>query len=79
MSTTHTAIGYTDNLPATDPESFVARDVETPQPGPHDLLVDVQAVSVNPVDRKLRAALPPATSACWGSTPPVPSAPSATK
>ncbi|KID31493.1 zinc-binding alcohol dehydrogenase family protein [Prauserella rugosa] len=58
MSTTHTAIGYTDNLPATDPESFVARDVETPQPGPHDLLVDVRAVSVNPVDRKLRAGAP---------------------
>lgn len=58
MSTTHTAIGYTHNLPATEPESLVARDVETPQPGPHDLLVDVRAVSVNPVDRKLRAGAP---------------------
>ncbi|MBB3050975.1 zinc-binding alcohol dehydrogenase family protein [Prauserella isguenensis] len=58
MSTTHTAVGYTANLPATDPESLVTRDIETPQPGPHDLLVDVQAVSVNPVDRKLRAGAP---------------------
>ncbi|WP_255375472.1 alcohol dehydrogenase catalytic domain-containing protein [Saccharomonospora sp. CUA-673] len=58
MSTTHTAIGYTANLPATDPESLVVRDVDTAQPGPRDLLVDVRAVSVNPVDRKLRTGAP---------------------
>jgi zinc-binding alcohol dehydrogenase family protein len=29
--------------------------VDVPEPGPHDLLVEVQAVSVNPVDTKLRA------------------------
>ncbi|KAB1660293.1 zinc-binding alcohol dehydrogenase family protein [Pseudoclavibacter chungangensis] len=52
------AIGYENNLPATDPNAFVAREVEVPEPGPHDLVVEVEAVSVNPVDVKLRAAAP---------------------
>jgi NADPH:quinone reductase len=59
MSTQTTAFGYTANLPADDPGSIVARTVTVPDPGPHDLLVRVRAVSVNPVDVKLRAAQPP--------------------
>lgn len=55
---TTTAIGYVKNLPATDPGALVAREVEVPEPGPHDLLVEVEAVSVNPVDAKLRAGAP---------------------
>ncbi|MFY0580662.1 zinc-binding alcohol dehydrogenase family protein [Cystobacter fuscus] len=35
---------------------FVEREV--PQPGPYDLLVEVKAVSVNPVDTKVRAKRP---------------------
>ncbi|MFT3860097.1 zinc-binding alcohol dehydrogenase family protein [Micropruina sp.] len=56
--TTTTAIGYDKNLPATDPEAFLTREVEVPTLGPHDLLVEVEAVSVNPVDVKLRAGAP---------------------
>lgn len=56
--TTTTAIGYLKNLPATDPEALIAGEVEVPELGPHDLLVEVEAVSVNPVDAKLRAGSP---------------------
>ncbi|MHC3774876.1 zinc-binding alcohol dehydrogenase family protein [Pantoea agglomerans] len=34
-------------------------EAEKPQPGPHDLLISVKAVSVNPVDFKLRSGFPP--------------------
>jgi zinc-binding alcohol dehydrogenase family protein len=55
---TTTAVGYEKNLPVTDPEALVAREVEVPALGPHDLLVEIEAVSVNPVDVKLRAGSP---------------------
>lgn len=58
VMTTTTAIGYLKNLPATDPEALIAGEVEVPALGPHDLLVEVEAVSVNPVDAKLRAGSP---------------------
>jgi NADPH:quinone reductase len=58
MRRTTAAIGFHANLPITDPESLVERDVEIPSPGPHDLLVEVEAVSVNPVDVKVRAGAP---------------------
>ncbi|MEE2692991.1 MAG: zinc-binding alcohol dehydrogenase family protein [Pseudomonadota bacterium] len=50
------AIGYTKNLPATDERSLQEFDVPEPAPGPRDLVVEVKAVSVNPVDVKLRVA-----------------------
>jgi len=52
------AVALTRYLPIDDPDSLV--DVELPQPipGAHDLLVRVEAVSVNPVDAKLRAPKP---------------------
>ncbi|MEZ5085039.1 MAG: alcohol dehydrogenase catalytic domain-containing protein [Tessaracoccus sp.] len=56
--TTTTAIGYEKNLPSTDSEALIAREVAVPELGPHDLLVGVEAVSVNPVDVKLRAGAP---------------------
>jgi NADPH:quinone reductase-like Zn-dependent oxidoreductase len=37
-----------------DPETLVEIELPMPQPGPRDLLVDVRAVSVNPVDVKRR-------------------------
>ncbi|GIF66582.1 NADPH:quinone reductase [Asanoa ishikariensis] len=49
------AVGYRRALPITDPESLVDADVPMPTPGPHDLLVRVEAVSVNPVDVKSRS------------------------
>lgn len=48
------AIGLRTSLPIDDPSSLVEFETETPVPGPHDLLVRVQAVSVNPVDVKQR-------------------------
>ncbi|QKO15485.1 Zinc-type alcohol dehydrogenase-like protein [Dickeya solani] len=39
------------------PENFVEITTELPQPGEHDLLVAVKAVSVNPVDTKVHAGL----------------------
>lgn len=53
------AVGYKSPGPVTAPDSL--RDIELPRPEAqgHDLLVEVQAVSVNPVDTKVRAALAP--------------------
>lgn len=54
------AVAYQSALPVSDAQCL--QDVELPEPqlGPHDLLVDVRAVSVNPVDTKLRAGVNPA-------------------
>lgn len=49
------AIALTRHLPIDDPAALLAMELPTPVPGPHDLLVRVEAVSVNPVDTKLRA------------------------
>lgn len=48
------AIGFFQNHPIDHPEALV--DLECPEPvlRDHDLLVEVQAVSVNPVDTKIR-------------------------
>lgn len=35
---------------------FEARDIERPEPGPREVLVEVHATSVNPVDTKIRQA-----------------------
>jgi zinc-binding alcohol dehydrogenase family protein len=49
------AIVYTQHgLPIEQPESLVEMTLPDPVPGPRDLLVRVQAVSVNPVDTKVR-------------------------
>lgn len=55
------AVGYRTSLPIDQPESLVDVELPDPQPGPHDLVVEVHAVSVNPVDTKvrMRAAPPP--------------------
>ncbi len=37
------------------PEVFRVEDVARPVPGPHDVLIEVHASSVNPVDTKIRA------------------------
>lgn len=53
------AIGYQRSLPIEDPQSLVDFTSEVPQPGARDLLVRVQAVSVNPVDTKVRVRKTP--------------------
>jgi zinc-binding alcohol dehydrogenase family protein len=52
------AIVYTQHgLPIDDANALVEIDLPRPQPGPRDLLVAVRAVSVNPVDTKVRAGV----------------------
>lgn len=53
------AVGYGDNLPAGDERALLDVTLDRPAPGARDLLVAVRAVSVNPVDVKLRAKAPP--------------------
>jgi len=48
------AIGYTTSLPIDDPQSLVDLDLPKPEATGRDLLVEVMAVSVNPVDTKIR-------------------------
>lgn len=40
-----------------NPSTFVEITPPMPQPGEHDLLVEVKAVSVNPVDTKVHAGI----------------------
>lgn len=51
------AIAFRRGSTLTDPACLTDIDVERPEPGPHDLSVAVRAVSVNPVDTKIRAGL----------------------
>ncbi|WP_308365806.1 MULTISPECIES: zinc-binding alcohol dehydrogenase family protein [unclassified Microbulbifer] len=54
------AIGYYNSLPVDDEQSLVGLELPRPSPGPRDILVKIEAVSVNPVDTKVRAnAAPP--------------------
>lgn len=49
------AIVYTQHgLPIDDPQALLDTELPMPPVGPHDLLVEVRAVSVNPVDTKIR-------------------------
>jgi zinc-binding alcohol dehydrogenase family protein len=48
------AVGFYRSLPIGEPESLVDLEVEKPVPTGCDLLVKVEAVSVNPVDTKVR-------------------------
>ena len=49
------AVGLYKYLPIDNPESLLDLEVDTPVAAGHDLLVDVRAISVNPVDTKRRA------------------------
>ena len=48
-------VSFYKPLPISDPNSFVDVTTEQPRPGARDLLVEVQAISVNPVDAKVRS------------------------
>ena len=55
------AVGYCKSLPIEDAEALIDFETGTPEPGPRDIRVAVKAVSVNPVDTKVRKrAAPPA-------------------
>lgn len=60
------AIGYSKSLPIDHPEAL--RDINIPQPiaTGHDLLVRISAISVNPVDYKIRQRVSPEDSASTG-------------
>ena len=54
------AVGYRASLPISEPDSLLDVELPIPTPGPRDLLVRVEAVSVNPVDTKVRRGVDPA-------------------
>jgi NADPH2:quinone reductase len=53
------AVGFLKSLPIDEPDSLVDIEIDVGQPKGHDLLVEVHAVSVNPVDTKVRASSNP--------------------
>lgn len=54
------AVVYTQaGLPIDDPQALYEVDLPKPEPGPRDLLVKIEAISVNPVDSKLRQGVQP--------------------
>jgi zinc-binding alcohol dehydrogenase family protein len=53
------AVAFRQCLPVEHPEALLDVDIPAPAAGTHDLLVEVRAVSVNPVDTKVRRNLPP--------------------
>lgn len=48
------AVAFSKSLPVSDPQALIDIEIDKPAPGPRDLLVKIEAVSVNPVDTKLR-------------------------
>ena len=54
------AVAYYQSLPSSDPQSLQDIELPAPTPGPRDLLVAVRAISVNPVDTKIRSNVAPA-------------------
>ncbi|MGV3635179.1 MAG: zinc-binding alcohol dehydrogenase family protein [Pseudorhodoplanes sp.] len=48
------AVGYHKSLPISEPQSLIDVDIPVPAPAGRDLRVSVKAISVNPVDTKMR-------------------------
>lgn len=59
------AIGYFKSLPIAESESLIDLELPMPAPGAQDLLVEITAVAVNPVDTKVRLR----RASADGSTP----------
>ena len=53
------AFGHTKPSSLSEKDALIEIEVETPTPGPRDLLVEVRGVSMNPVDVKVRALMDP--------------------
>ncbi|MBB5753003.1 zinc-binding alcohol dehydrogenase family protein [Prosthecomicrobium pneumaticum] len=53
------AVAYRQSLPITEEAALLDVVLDRPEPGPRDLLVRVAAVSVNPVDTKVRKRADP--------------------
>lgn len=54
------AVVYRKSLPIADTQSLLDVELPDPSPGARDLLVRVEAISVNPVDTKIRRNVDPA-------------------
>lgn len=54
------AVGYYKSLPITEAQSLIDVDLPVPEPKGRDLRVSVKAISVNPVDTKMRMRSAPA-------------------
>lgn len=59
------AIGYKTPSPIAEMNSLVDIELPVPVPEGRDILVEVKAVSVNPVDYKVRRSTPPAGGTDW--------------
>ncbi|VXC47604.1 Zinc-type alcohol dehydrogenase-like protein [Pseudomonas sp. 8BK] len=57
------AVAYYQSLPADHTDALQDVELPAPTPGPHDLLVEVKAISVNPVDTKIRRNVAPTDGA----------------
>lgn len=57
------AVAYYQSLPADHADALQDVELPAPTPGPHDLLVEVKAISVNPVDTKIRRNVAPTDGA----------------
>jgi NADPH2:quinone reductase len=53
------AVCYTNSLPVSDPRCLIDVTLDPPTPAPRDLRVAVKAVSINPVDTKVRMRAQP--------------------
>jgi zinc-binding alcohol dehydrogenase family protein len=53
------AVGYRNSLPISEAQSLLDVEMPDPVPGTRDLLVEVRAISVNPVDTKVRMRAAP--------------------
>jgi len=53
------AIGFDRPLPISDAAALLDIELPTPELRPHDVLVEVRAIAVNPADVKVRAAHTP--------------------
>ncbi len=53
------AVGYQESLPIEDENALEDIELETPTAHGHDLLIEVKAISVNPVDTKIRQRVKP--------------------
>lgn len=56
------AVGYRQSLPITEANSLIDVTLPDPVPSGHDLLIKVHAISVNPVDTKVRIGVVPPPS-----------------
>lgn len=53
------AVSFFKSLPIAHDDSLVDIELDRPVPGPRDLLVEIRAISVNPVDAKVRGGSGP--------------------